>query len=726
MLLQTSLKIILPFQEKCRGPLANFHAASTAPLSCPSRYHEGIVENQRAILRRAQSLLLAVLLFLLNAYVCRGLFAVEYLRHMGSIEAAYIGISRSMLAHWRDFSWFPAWYAGIPAQNTYPPLLHWTVALVALLRGISPAHSHHWVTAIFYCLGPVALFALTLRLSGSTRAAFLAGVLYSALSPSEWLMPAIGRATGQFHPERLTALVYYGEGPHVTSLTLLPLAILFLDIALERRRAPYFALAALSFASVALTNWIGALGLALGVMAYLLAKQVRGKLFTRDFALTVFVSVAAYCLASPWIPPSTIATVETDSKLIGGDYSHTGAGLLFWIPATLAILLVLKFVFRRAPSHIQFAIYFVFLTGLAPLARAWANIAIIPQPERYHLEMELALALLAGLLVDAGLRKMSRGLPERAALFATIALLLALIWPLKSDRRYARDVLIRTIDITITSEWRTAQWLNQHWNGGRVLLPGSSAFWLTAFSDTPEIDGGFAQGVTIPVYSMAKYEIGTADGAGSHAAEIAILWFKALGVQAVAVSGPGSTEVYKDFRHPEEFEGILQPLWRDGGDVLYRVGASTSLAHVMTAGDLVVRTPINGIDVDPLRPYDAAIENQSYPAAAFEWTSLHSAKIRTDLQPNSVVAIQISWSRGWHAQVNGRSVPVLKDGLGFMYLVPGTSGPATISIDYDGGIEMKAAHWISLITLLLLGLACIIPKPFRHWPKRFQRSRPLR
>jgi hypothetical protein len=129
---QTSLKIILPFHAR--------------------RYHEGIVENQRAILRRAQSLLLAVLLFLLNAYVCRGLFAVEYLRHMGSIEAAYIGISRSMLAHWRDFSWFPAWYAGIPAQNTYPPLLHWIVALVALLRGISPAHAHHWVTAIFIAL----------------------------------------------------------------------------------------------------------------------------------------------------------------------------------------------------------------------------------------------------------------------------------------------------------------------------------------------------------------------------------------------------------------------------------------------------------------------------------------------------------------------------------------------------------------------------------------------
>ena len=673
-----------------------------------------------ALHRRAQSLLLAALLFLLNAYVCRGLFGVEYLRHMGSIEAAYIGISRYMLAHWWDFSWFPVWYAGIPAQNTYPPLLHWMVALAALLRGISPAHAHHWVTAILYCLGPVALFALTLRLSGSPRAAFIAGAIYSALSPSEWLMPAVGRATGQFHPERLTALVYYGEGPHVSSLTLLPLAILFLDLALERRRAHYFALTALSFAAVALTNWIGAFTLALGVSAYILTRRIPSRLFARDLAFIVSIAAAAYCLASPWIPPSTIAAVQTDSKLIGGDYSHTSAGLLFWIPATLVILLLLKQALRRAPAHIQFAVFFLILTALPPLASAWANISIVPQPERYHLQMELALALLAGLLFDAALRR----LPGRPALVATIALLLALIWPLKSARDYARDVLIRTIDITTTSEWHTAQWLNQHWTGGRVLLPGSSAFWLTAFSDTPEIDGGFAQGVTIPVYLMAKYEIGTGDAAGSRAADIAILWFKALGVQAVAVSGPGSTEVYKDFRNPNEFEGVLQPLWRDGGDVLYRVGASTSLAHVVTASDLVARTPINGIDVDPLRPYVAALENPSYPAAALDWTSLHSASIKTVLPSNSVVSIQVSWSPGWHAHMNGQALQVLKDGLGFIYIVPGATGRATITMDYDGGFEMIAAHWISLVTLLLLALACFIPKRFQHPLPRHSNSPP--
>ena len=88
----------------------------------------------------------------------------EYLRHMGSIEGAYIGIARYAMAHWGDLTWFPLWYGGVPYQNTYPPLLHWCVALVAWMRGITPAHAYHWTTALAYCLGPVTLFALVRRL----------------------------------------------------------------------------------------------------------------------------------------------------------------------------------------------------------------------------------------------------------------------------------------------------------------------------------------------------------------------------------------------------------------------------------------------------------------------------------------------------------------------------------------------------------------------------------
>ena len=120
----------------------------------------------------------------------------------------------------------------------------------------------------------------------------------------------------------------------------------------------------------------------------------------------------------------------------------------------------------------------------------------------------------------------------------------------------------------------------------------------------------------------------------------------------------------------------------------------------------MAKTPTNGIDVTPLRPYVAALENPQYPPATIHWTSLHSAQIQTDLPPNSVLSIQISWSAGWHAQINGAMVPVLKDGLGFVYLAPQVTGPVSISINYDGGVEMKIAHAVRFATLVLLVFAC--------------------
>ena len=473
----------------------------------------------------------------------------------------------------------------------------------------------------------------------------------------------------------------------------------------------------LCFAAVPLTNWLGAFALALCVLAYVLAKGLAPK----DIGYTLYIAAAAYCVALPWIPPSTIATVQKNAQWVGGDYSHIGRQLLLWAPVALIVLLVLKLALRRTPVYLQFAAFFVLLTGLPPLLSTWASIAIVPQPERYHLEMEMALALLAALLVDAWLRTP----PRRTALAATAIVLLALVLPLKSYRHYARDSLIRGIDITTTSEWRTAQWLNQHWDGSRVMLPGSSSFWLTAFSDVPEIGGGFDQGLTLPVLPEANYELRTGAGAGSRETEIGILWLKALGVHGVAVSGPGSTEVYKDFRNPGKFDGSLPVVWREGGDVLYRVGLPSPLAHVMASSDLVEKVPENGMDVEPLRAYVAALDNPGTPAVSFQWTNLHSANIQTDLPQNSVISVQISWSRGWHAEVNGRPAPVLEDGLGFLYVVPRTAGPASIRIFYDGGFEMKAAHGISVVTLAILALACFIPRRFQGLLPRHSNFRPL-
>jgi len=182
-----------------------------------------------------------------------------------------------------------------------------------------------------------------------------------------------------------------------------------------------------------------------------------------------------------------------------------------------------------------------------------------------------------------------------------------------------------------------------------------------------------------------------------------VLWLKALGVQAVGVSGPGSTEMYKDFVDPKKFEGVLGVLWRDGGDVLYRVGKPhLSLARVVPKIDLVSRTPINGADVDPLRGYVAALEDPAMPDARFQWLSAHSARIETDLGADEVISVQMAFHPGWHARAGGKELPIARDALGSMTIYPERSGPSTIDLFYDGGLEMGIAKWLCGITILIL------------------------
>jgi hypothetical protein len=196
--------------------------------------------------------------------------------------------------------------------------------------------------------------------------------------------------------------------------------------------------------------------------------------------------------------------------------------------------------------------------------------------------------------------------------------------------------------------------------------------------------------------------------AGPEWAEYSVLWLKAMGVQAVGVTGEGSTEVYKPVKDPKKYEGVLGVLWRDGGDVLYRVGKPhLSLARVVPRGSLVSRTPINAADVDPLRPYVAALEDRAMPEAWFDWTSAHSGRIAADLREGQVISWQVAWHAGWHARAAGKAIPIARDALGLMTIYPPV-GRSTIELFYDGGMEMRIAHWLSAITALILML------PARH------------
>ncbi len=644
---------------------------------------------QRPVVRShaVLALLGALLLFAVNWYVAGKLATVEYLDAMHSIEGAYFGISRFAMENWGDLTWFPLWSAGVPYQNSYPPLLHLVVAAVAWLAGISPALSFHIVVTFFYCLGPVALYWLATRWAGSLGCGLFAGLLYSLLSPSAWLIGNV-RADlgGWFGARRLHTVVFYGDAPFIASLTLVPVALACLDLALKKRKPLFYLLAAAAMASVVLTNWLGGATLALAVLAYLLASQE----WRHAWPATLGIGVLAYALASPWIPPSTINTIRVNAQTIGGDY------LMMWRQACYAAVLAaallgLLLLFRKlgAAWHLRAALCFALITGAITLSAEWGNIFLVPQPHRYHLPMEMAICLSLAFLL--------RPLRGRAA---AIAILVLGTVQAQHLRHFAGE-LIRPIDIRARTEFKTARWFDSHMQGRRVMAPGSTSFFMNAFTGTPQLGGGFDQGVPNWYARVAVYAIYSGQNAGASDGEISVLWLKAFGVQAVAVGGPRSGEYYKPFVNPGKFVGLLPEVYRDGDDYIYAVPSRTgSLAHVVRERDLVRTAPIHGLDVGQVRKYVAALEDPVLPIAEMTWTSRHSARIVAELHRNQLVSVQVTYHPGWRAMVNGERRRVMGDKIGLMAIEPQCEGRCAIDLIYDGGTEMKAAKATSLAGLL--------------------------
>jgi len=496
-----------------------------------------------------RTILCAAGLFFINFYVCRELFWTEYLNQMGSIEGSFIGLARYVTRNAPDLTWFPLWYNGIPYQDSYPPLFHWIVALWAGALHKTPAAAYHFVAAFFYCIGPVTLFVLCKALSESRAYSFFAGLMYSILSPSAFVIADIRHEIGLMRPRRLQALVAWGEGPHVAGLALLPLAVLALHRAVTRRRPADLVVCAVSFAAMAMMNWLAAVALFAAVVAYVCSTTLRAGIAVLGAA------VLAYAMVVPWIPPSTIETIRANAPLLGdfgGVYGNMARNL--GVVAVLAAGVVVAIRWLTSSLVVRFSAIFSFLMAALVLPAYWWKVSIVPQPARYQLEMELGLTM----LVIFGIRPFVDRMPVRwRAGMAVAALILAVI-PAKSDRRFAR-YLISPVKIAETIEYKTAVWLDQNLPGRRVFASGSTQFWLNAFADNPEVTGGFDNGVVNQVTRTASYIV-RSDEPVDRDGKISVLWLKAMGVQAVVVGGADTRQAYRDDQNPGKFEGVLRKL----------------------------------------------------------------------------------------------------------------------------------------------------------------------
>ena len=643
----------------------------------------------------------ALSLLALNIAVCWRLFTVEFTGHFGSIEGSFIAIARYLSQHWGDSSWWPLWHCGMPYQDTYVPLLHLVVAATARFGHISAAHAYHSVIGVTYALGPVALYFLAVRLGASRGAAFLGALFYSLLSPSAFLMHNIRVDVGSlWYARRLQVLTMYGEGPHITAMTMMPIVILALESALQRRTTRSWVLAAISMAVVFLTNVPGTMALALAIFCWLCAQPKEN--LRRAWVIASSAAVMAYCLACYGLPPSSVKTVVGNVGPMHSGFSnsmrHGPLTLLLVFAVTAAVGFGMTRL--RVPLLQRFAILFFALVAVIAIPANVDTYELLPQAGRLHLEMEIGICLLLGSAVWTLYTFVPRWLRP-----IVLALALAPIGIQLDNYQTRAAIDVQPVDLEKRSEYTTTRWIEANLPGRRVYASGSTSFWMDAFADVPQMAGCCDQGQSMPLINWLAAFINGATG--PHDTEFSKIWMQALGVDALVVNGEASDDDYKDFRDLPRFDRNFPVLHAEHGDTIYQVRPpGATLAHILHSGEQIPPKP----DFPDVRRYVEVINSRQ--SASFTWIHGGEARISTALSPGDLVSVQVAWFPGWKVWVNGTQKPITADGLGLILIDPQCQGSCDITLKWTGPGDLPFAAIVSIFALLA-ALWCLVG-PLRH------------
>jgi hypothetical protein len=637
-------------------------------------------------------------LLALNVALNIPLFHPGEMPYRDSIEGGYAAMARFFWQHPNPWGWNPTQYCGLPAQFTYLPVLPYlAAALSSLLSVIPPDYAYRILAALFACLGPVTLFFFALYFTRSRGWALAVALAYTFYSPLYHFVAAIDHDRGTAYlPWRLQALMKYGEGPHNLGLTLIPLALMAVWRA--GLGASQFA-AALLLAAVALTNWVAALALAFCCLMLLVT--LWGSFQETGFrAARVFGAAAlGYGLSAFWLTPSFIGAIAFNWPKDAFNYHFLRQQALLLAALPLLIVILRLLLARVAPGQ-----YYLWFVTLSFFGFAWivlwfysSGVDTIPESRRYALEMELFLFLLVCEVFRQALRTPIT--PLRFFVFYAILAIFLAGWG--QIRTYCTQGFAsrRPSPTDSTIERRVAERLASLHPRGRVFASGGLRFRLNSWYEIHQVDGGFESGLTTRMPLNLSYQIRTGvNSAAESEGQDAVRELRNLGAEYVVVHGPKSREPYRDFKNPRKFDGLLDVVWREEDDTIYRV-PFTSLAHLASPNELSTWHPM--VLLPPSDPYSMVIADASRPKLTASWRGSSRLDVQGPIPEGQWVSVQVNHDPDWRAEQDGRPIRIERDKLGYLLLHANASPMAEIHLTYKGSMEQRLMAALSALVWLV-------------------------
>jgi hypothetical protein len=640
----------------------------------------------------------------LNLYFCHELFGIRYLDNFQSNEGILVTLAKFFGAH-PGAKWFPLWNIGLPVENTYEPVMPAAIALLSRVTPLSPPLALHVLCAVFFCLIPALWFWLLWRWGVSAPCAFVAGLIYSLVSPSLF---SLHDWSGILHCRRLLDVVFWGDIAHMAATGFLPLALWGIERAIRTGRTRWFLGAILASALTSLSDQFGITALALCTIALWVSLDA---VEMRMGAIRIaFMGAATYLCVCRILTPTLLAIVSKNSQLLSGDYRFSKLTLAGW-GIVLAAGAAIRFAAARARFAVRFAILMAWTFAGLYVIYFVLRIPILPVTERYCIEVDLSVSILAAVCIWQ--------LPVRARGVLLAAVLAAAI-PQAIHVRGAGRPLLKAQEVDRSVEYQASRWIAENLPGVRIMMGGDATYWFDYWTENPQLSCGHDGLAPNFMQRIAVYTIYTGQNAGDRDAQYSIFWMKAFGVGAIYVAGDRSTDKVHPFVHPGKFAGVLPVMWQDGDTAIYAsANRSRSLAHVIPASAVVVKPPIHGLDTAPAEPYVRALDDDSLPQAALRWESTDRALIDAAAAPGQVVSVQVTYDPGWVASSGGKKLTVRPDALGMIVIQPDGEG-RQIELEFNGGAPRTFLLGVSLATILGLCVWGVLDR-FKKVTKRTAR-----
>ena len=646
--------------------------------------------------RWKQILLDFFLVFLFTAILIKPYFKAKFTDKWSSIESTFIADARYLADHWPHPQWQPLWYGGTRIDYVYPPMLRYGTALGIKLFGWWPVKAYHFYAALLYAIGIAGVYFLMRVGTKSRGGAWLAAVSTALMSPIFLFMPRFRNDAWLLHPQRLGVLVKYGEGPHMSALALIPIALGFTWLALEKPRLWAIAAAAIFSAAVASNNFYGATALAtfypILIWAFWITRQDK-----RILLPACAIPLLAYGLTAFWLVPSYLKVTTENMRYV----SERGTTWSFWLAAAVAIVFAVTT--DKLAKGKTARTWEVFLAGavvffsLNVLGNFYFNFRVTGEPLRLLPELDMIYIMLIVYLLSWMWTR-----PQVAWHGVAGIMVVASFWTTHQYLLRAWDIVPSWPDHTNRLEYQVTEFLYKSMPDARHYASGSVRFWFNTWHDLAQVGGGSDQGLINGRVEQAQWEINL----GAKPAPT-IAWMQIMGGESIYVADQNSEESFKDFMYPRKFDGVLPVVYDDKkGNVVYKVSRRwpDRIRVVDTAKLDAVQPPRANDDMDRLNAYVNVIEHGPDSPATLKRAGSDGMRAHVKVNAGQSVLVQETYDVAWHAWSGGKPVNIRKDVMGLM-LVEAPPGEQDLVLEFVTPLENQVGRVVTLLTLAgIIGL----------------------